>query len=63
MKFYKNSIYKAISSVLYLAVGLLLIFTNALLPASNSSKRMLGIIILAYGIFRAVSGFTTAIKK
>ena len=62
MNFFKHNIYKIVSSVFYIVVGLLLIFTEALLPARYTSKRMLGAVIVAYGVFRAAMAFINARK-
>ena len=63
MNFFRNNIYRIVSSVFYVVVGLLLIFTKLLLPVQNKSKLILGIVILAYGIFRAVSAILSAKKN
>ncbi len=63
MNIFKHNIYKIVSSVFYIVVGLLLIFTNALLPASSTFKQTLGLVIVAYGIFRAVTAIIGAKKQ
>ncbi len=62
MSVFNNIIYKVVSSVFYIVVGVLLIFTDVLMPDTFSYKKLLGVVIVAYGAFRLVTSFK-AVKK